>query len=158
MVGVPQPGPRGPGARRAGWRGAARATPARSSAPRSSRCERLFSASSPTWTPRPCCGRPRCARTGSSWPGTPPCGHGCCWRTPGCPPRYRGWGWHCPGQDLSARKAKLRQHLASVDCHGVMVMGTRVHPAVCALQRLEALHVHTRMLVGVSSRVDASHP
>lgn len=66
----------------------ARPKPARWSAPRCSRCGRRFSASLPTWTLKPCWGRPRCVATGGLWRVTPPSGQECCWRTLASPPRF----------------------------------------------------------------------
>lgn len=55
--------------------------PMRWSVRRSWRCAQPSSASSPTWTPKPCWEPPRSAGTGGSWPVTLRCGPECCWRT-----------------------------------------------------------------------------
>lgn len=66
----------------------ARPRPVRWSALRCSRCELRFSASSPTWTLKPCWGRPRCVATGGLWHATPPSGQECCWRMLASLPRF----------------------------------------------------------------------
>lgn len=66
----------------------ARPRPVRWSALRCSRCELHFSASSPTWTLKPCWGRPRCVVTGGLWHATPPSGQECCWRMLASLPRF----------------------------------------------------------------------
>lgn len=46
-------------------------------------------------------------------------------------------------------------HLDCVDCHAAMVVGTWVHTAVCLHQQLDASHIHTCVLVGMSLPVHA---
>lgn len=58
-----------------------------------------------------------------------------------------------PGMALP--RAKPFIHLACVDCHTEMAMGMWVHTAACLHQRLDALHVHMCIVVGVSSHAHA---
>lgn len=128
-------------------RGAAPHAPMKSSAQRSSRCERPFSASSPTWTHAHCSMPPRSAGTGASWLATLPSGHGCCWRMPESVPRCLSLpafpaplptpGHPCHGPTFSLAKSGPRKLWSCISYNTAVLACSLKWPPILGLVHLQ---------------------